>query len=338
MKKLLRRIATLLVVAVIFLLPSTSALAINSPDTASQIIWVYAYDDLLETGDQGYLVYYNIPYAALPTEPVTDSYLVILVDVDGVTQVRSVAPITYGAVPYGYNYAAAWIYFSAVDVGATGIGWNVAQKIWITGNPTLTWVPPVPPKTVADPGIDIWLPASEDTATALGTRVLYLAGRLQLAWGIDLTQIVAGGRTVLSAEGEAYFMAVIPNLSTMAPDIFAAGSIDPTTDTGITDYDTTWADQLVTDVLGTPFDLTPLADEFGVSRGLMSGFVWMLIMAAFMYPTVQYLGTKVAIVFFDFLVGFGALIAMLPWAMFLGLGVFGVLMTTFLIFYNKSSA
>lgn len=329
------RILALVVILLAILIPATNVLAIDAPDTPSEIVWVFAYDDLLEDGDQGYLVYYNIPYAALPSEPVTDSYLAVLVDVDGTTQVSSVAPVTYGTDD-GYNYGVAWIYLTYAESTAAGIGWDEAQFIWVAGNPTLTWVPADPPKTVS--GITLWKPATETTSTALGTRVLYVASRIQLEWGVDLVQIVADSRTVLNDAGMAYFMSAIPNLRTMAPDIFASGSYEPITDTSIANVGTGWADLLVTNVIGTPFDLTDMATAFGLSRGMLSGVIWMIIMGVFLYFIVMYLGTRVAIVFFDIMVVFGALIAMLPWALIVGLGIAGGALTAWCLFYKPSSA
>jgi len=336
MRKFLRRTAVALAIAVILLIPAIPVLAIDEPDTPTQIIWVYAFYDLLEDGDQGYLVSENIPYAVIPPDDtVTDAYLAILVDVDGITQVASVAPVTYGADD-GYNYGAVWIYLTEAEVTAAALGWNVAQSIWMTGNPVLTWVPPAPPKTIS--AISVCQSPTGDTATVLGTSVLYLASRLQLEWGVDLVENVADGRTVLNDAGTAYFTDVIPGLRTMAPALFASGSFDPVIDTGVANVGTGWADQLVTDVIGTPFDLTAMADAFGISRGLMSGIIWLVVMGVFLYFCVMYLGTKVAIIFFDILVVFGSLIGMIPWALIVLLGIAGILLTSFIIFYKPSSA
>lgn len=314
-------------------------LAIDDPDTDPQIRGVFAYgtaaDGLLEDGDLGFMVDYYLDYATLPDETVTDAYLVVLIDTDGVTQLRSVAP--YMFVNSGYGRGLAWIYFSASEVDSYGLSYSGNYTIWLVGNPTLDWAGD-PPKGTSK--VDYWEPVGGDTAGLLKERILYYAeNTLFKAWDSEYTLMEntsVGGK--LTTIGESYFVNVIAYLRTMAPDLFSAGEIDPITDNATGNYGTKWAEQLVNSANLTPLDFTDMAEQFHVSRGALTGMIWLVFMGAVLYFVVMYLGTKVAMLFCDVLIAMGALLGMLPWALFIGLGVFAVLLTAWILFYKPSSA
>jgi hypothetical protein len=327
------------VVAVLYTLPSIPAYAIDDPATYPQIRNVYAYgtvaDGLLEDGDMGFLVDYYLDYVVVPDEIVTDAYLVVLVDTNGTTQLRSVAP--YMFVDSGYGRGLAWIYFSASEVISYGLTYGAAYTIWLVGNPTLDWVGD-PPKITSP--VSYWEPSTGTTASLLAARVLsYAETTLFAAWGSEYTLMEntsVGGK--LTAIGESYFVGVIANLRTMAPSLFSAGEIDPISDNGTWNFGTSWADKLVLDKASTPLDFSSLATTLHMSVGAVSGLIWMIFMGVVLYFIVQSLGTRVAVLFLDILVAMGALLGMLPWALFIGLGVFAVLLTAWILFYRPSSA
>ncbi len=232
-------------------LPATPVFAIADPDTAPQISAVYVYEDLLEDGDVGILVDYYLDYAALPSETATEAYLAVFIDIDGTTQLRSVAPYTF--VNSGYRRGLIWIYFTAAEVISYGISQanEALHTVWLVGNPTLTWVPgPDPPKTIA--GIDYWQ-TSGDTAVLLALRVLYYADVLELLWALDMVEITALGNRLTSV-GENYFENVITNLRTMAPRAFSVSVISPTIED--LDYITSFGATATGDIVGTPVTLT----------------------------------------------------------------------------------
>jgi hypothetical protein len=215
-----------MIAVLLTLIVAIPVLGIADPDSAPEINSVYVYYDLVETGDIGVLIDYNIPYAALPTEIASESYFAVFVDTDGTTQLRAVAPYPFN--DGGYNRGAVWIYFSAADVTAFGInsGDQALYRVWLTGNPTLSWVPgPDPPKTIA--GIDYWQPADSDTSTLLTLRVLYLASILEAAWSEDMVAHYGVSGTRLTSTGAAYFVSVIPSLLTVAPNAFSTGTVEP---------------------------------------------------------------------------------------------------------------
>ncbi len=251
MKRLVAVLAVVLGVTGLFL-PVAGAGAIDYPDSTVRIDGVWAYENLLETGDAGFLIDYTIPYAVVPTETAYEAYMAVLVDHDGVTQIRAVAPYVF--VDSGYNRGLMWIYFSAEDVVTYGISstYQADYRVWLVGNPTLSW-PGDPPKTVAT--VDYWQPAGTSTPVLFALRVLSLADQLELEWSQDMIESTSLGNK-LTATGEEYFINVIPNLRTIAPLCFASGTLRPNPQD--IDYETEMS-AIMTDgtgtVTGSPIDL-----------------------------------------------------------------------------------
>ena len=326
----MRKLFIVLVAVLVSFLNALPVAAIAQPDSPSQIRTVYAYEDLLEDGDQGYLIDYYSDYAVLPTESITEAYLVVLIDTDGTTQLRSVAPYAFN--DDGYGRGIAWIYFSAADAPV----WNQAYFIWIVGNPTLTWAGGTPPKTIG--GIDVWQTAGTDTAQLVASRVLYYAAVLEAAWAQDMIEATSVGDR-LTTTGESYFMNAMPNIRTFAPLAFSAGTVEPVLDPDVQDFSDSWVDQIVVDITGTPLDFTDLGTALGgMSRESISLFLWLVGMAALLLPTVRFLGIKAAIIIMDFLIVAGGLIGMVSWQFLIGLGVLAVIATGYILFYRGSSA
>jgi len=243
------------VLALVFMLVhSVVAYAIADPDSPPQMSAIYVYEDLLEEGDVGVFIDYYLDYSAnaTPTETVNESYLVVFIDADGVTQLKAVAP--YAFVDNGYGRGFAWVYFSATEAAADFIdSANEANyRVWLIGNPTVPsgWTGD-PPKTIA--GIDEWY-TTGDSAVLLALRILYYADVLEVIWSLDLIEATGLGNR-LTTLGEGYFQNVIANLRDMAPACFSSGTIEP----GQEDIDYSVAFGAVATgaiVTGTPVTLT----------------------------------------------------------------------------------
>lgn len=223
MNKILNTIIALLITLYAMVAFPTSVLAIADPDTPPQVSAVYVYEDLLEDGDLGILVDYYLDYAALPSETITEAYLVAFIDTDNTTQLKAVAPYTF--VNSGYRRGLAWIYFTASEVTTHGIDQanEALHTVWLMGNPTLGWAGD-PPKTTV--GIDYWQ-TTGDTDVLFALRVLYYADILELVWGADIIEATALGNR-LTTSGVSYFTNVVANLRTIAPGCFPTGTVEPT--------------------------------------------------------------------------------------------------------------
>lgn len=253
-------VAVLLAICALVVFPAIT-LAIIDPD-GLQVNAVYVYDDLLAIGDVGILIDYFIDYTISgnpPTgETANEAYLGIFIDTDGTTQLKAIAPYAYDDL--GYGRGLIWIYFTAAEAGTHGIDRaNIAlYKIWLTGNPTLGWVPgPDPPKVIAD--IDYWQPVGTNTSTLFALRIMSLAQSLGTAWTEVLYEETPLGAR-LTAKGEDYFTNTIPNLRDMAPNVFSAGTSAPVQED--LDYSTAFGAIMtngtgtVVDALGNPPPIT----------------------------------------------------------------------------------
>lgn len=223
----IRRLLYILIASVLALLPATAALAIDEPDVPPIISAVFLFEGLLEPGDVGVFVNYNLDYTigGIPAETATESFLVVFVDTDGTTQLRTTAPFAFDAK--GYGFGVAWMYFSAAE--ATALSLNSADqalyRVWLVGNPTLTWVPgPSPPKTIST--IDIWH-TTGDMNVLLALRVLTEAQNLEIPWApLDLIETTSIGSR-LTFTGQDYFENVLPNLRNLAPAVFSSRTAVP---------------------------------------------------------------------------------------------------------------
>ena len=257
---MIRRLLYSIAIAVlVVLLTAMPVLAIADPVSPPQVLAVYIYEDLAVDGDLGILIDYYIEYAAIPSEPVTESYLASFINIDGITQIATVAPYTFQYAGYtddGYNRGMVWIYISATDVATYLIDSadEALYDIWLMGNPTVPsgWTGD-PPKTTAS--IDLWYTAG-DSAILLALDVLRLAQDLELAWALDMIETTALG-TRLTSIGESYFENVITNLRALAPSCFSVSTV-PQVQEDI-DYSTAFG-ATMTNGTGTfvasPLDLT----------------------------------------------------------------------------------
>ena len=106
----------------------------------------------------------------------------------------------------------------------------------------------------------------------------------------------------------------------------------------ITVTDVTTQSNILTDLIGTPLDLTALGAAFNMSREMISAILWFGVMGVLLFYTVKYLGTKVSMVFADFLIVAGGVLGMLTLLLTIGLFIAAVFLTGFVLFYNRSSA
>src|SRR3990172_808934 len=100
-------VAVFLLIGSFLWMPGTRVLADQAnPDSppviSGGILGIDAYRNLLETGDRGFLVYANIPYAAPPTSPENESFMWQLMSTDGLTVIGQTTGYPYEDSGYGY--------------------------------------------------------------------------------------------------------------------------------------------------------------------------------------------------------------------------------------------
>jgi len=262
----MRKLSLSIILALIILMVMPLvAFAIDEPDTVPTINASYVYEDLLEDGDCGVFIDYYIDYSVTgnPTETASEAYIAVFIDTDGSTQLKSAAPYVFQ--DSGYGRGVIWIYFTAAEVTTYSIDSanEASYRVWLIGNPTLTWVPgPDPPKTTVS--LDYWQPEGSSATTLMTLRVLSYADILELAWSQDLIEETSLGHR-LTELGQSYFMNVIPNLMAIAPNCFSSGEFDPVIEP--IDYDTTFGatfTNLTGTATGSPITLTEGANTVDV--------------------------------------------------------------------------
>ncbi len=307
-------------------------LAIGNPDEIS-VNAVYVYRNCRETGDQLYIVDYSLNYTVAPNETITEAYLCRLME--GAEELRATAPFAY--YNNGYDDGVVAIYFDAAEAPA----WQGSYNMTLIGNPLLDWPGDPPFDTVGE--FDVWQdnPMSVTKVIVAG-RIIELAYALEASWGQDMVTTADTGKDVLTKYGAAYFINVIPYLFEIAPDIYAEGEGAASTvirpevppDTSPTDY----AEDLETNILGTPLDITPVADAFGVSRGGLTALLYYGVMAFALILIARSIGSYKPVMLFSIpLVVLGAFVGV-PLIVTILAGLASLGLTSYVLFFKPSSA
>lgn len=307
-------------------------LAIDEPNSLS-INGVWVYRNCKETDDQLYIVSYSINYTSNPTESVTDAYLCRLMD--GAVELRAVAPFAY--YDDGYGDGVVSIYFDADDAPT----WDGGYTMQLAGNPFLVWNASAPLDTYTP--FDLWQDNEKGiTQQLVAGRVIDLAGDLETSWGKDMVTVDYDGNQVLTTYALAYFLNVIPYLGDIAPSVFPEGEgmiIDtvppevPPDESG-SDY----ADELETNILGTPFDFTNLADDWGVERGPLTAFIYYGIVAFVLILFARRIGSYkpvMALAIPFVILGNFVGVPLLTTAL---IGIVALFLTAWVMFYKPSNA
>lgn len=263
----MKRLITIIFVAIIALLPITQAFAVTY-----SIDQIEAYRHVVEPNDQLYMFKYT-------DSEVTDNLTFTLFVTSNNTILGTTSPYTY------HTTGIAVIYFPA----ATAPTWNGAYSVNMTGSGSAT-----------SSTFSKWSTSTTiyDTSVELTVRILYLAQH-DFTWA-TLTQTDNNGVTTLNAAGETYFVNTFPSLKSICPSLFSTmmgNAPVPQTRPKNTSAANTSDARLV----GTPFDLTGIANFMGISRewatfGLW--FIFWIIMDAMLVW--KFKATRIALWIFGF--------------------------------------
>jgi len=239
------------------------------PDATPTVDRIIIERNLLTTGDILILISANIPYASLPSTPVTETFIWRLIDTDGVTELGSTVGYAYNDDGYGYNLYS--MYFSAAEVTALGIVWGTSYAIRLSGNPANFDTPPVYNYSIAAADYTS-LSDTADVQAELEAWILTLADELNNRWGLAtsvqlLEESEAG--TVLSIYGEAFFRGAIYGLQAFAPRVFSV--IIRTIDIDDREWDTEYAENVSSQWVGSWVETSRAAGRalFGTDYNLL---------------------------------------------------------------------
>lgn len=190
-----------IVLALVFalLLPGL-VYAIGNPEGGVSIGDAYVFRNVVEAGDQLWFVRYDTSYDPVPEEEPEDTWQMALYNsTDALIATR---PLNY------YQHNIISIYLGPEEA----LVWGEAHKVRIMGMPSVfgTLTEGVNMRTRTLAGGDYW------GWDYLAGIMITQAGILEDDWAIDL--LTASGK--LNSTGKTFFLAAVPGLGTMAPEIF----------------------------------------------------------------------------------------------------------------------
>jgi hypothetical protein len=238
----------------------TPVFAMTPPDSLS-VNAVYAYENYELTGDQLYIIDFNIDYGTIPPSKADVNYVIRLMD--GATELAWTAPFPYNDNGYGHGIAA--LYFSPSDAPT----WNGNYTVILEGNPMVDWGGLFPYTSLST---FTWEsnPLSQ-TQSLVATKILAMAQELETDWSVDMIETTSTA-SYLTSNGEAYFINVIPGFTETGAGAFYGNVYQPHYP-DITRNDT-YANNLEGMSKGTILDIgTPVGNLLGVSRGVATTLV-----------------------------------------------------------------
>ena len=206
------------------------ALAIEPPDSDIGLPRIDAYDGVLVSGDLLIVVEYDVPYASLPLEVISDAYIGRFRR--GSTELQSVEPFAFN--DRGYGPGVFSFYWDATAVSTDSIEFentnSESYTITLQGKVGV-FSGSVPSATAV--ASQIQGQDATTTLTGLRARVVALAQQFEndTDWNDDpaFDDLIgtSGGITQLTTVGAEYFATAIPNLHLMVQDIFSSGVSTP---------------------------------------------------------------------------------------------------------------
>ncbi len=265
------------------------AYAIDNPNTIS-IESVRAYDSVLEDDDLLVIVQYNLAYASLPDEVITDAFIGRFKR--GTTELNSVEPFAFNDKGYGRGIFS--LYWTPTQKGTDSIEFNNPNG----ENYTLTlqgdvavFTGSVPTTTTAT----IEYRDSSDTANRLFNDIKALAQKFEndTGWNDDpdfaSLVTIEGGLDQFTSVGEEYFSNAVANLNVMIPSLFSAGRTTP-------DFEPAETNRSFEDSLNTFWDGTVADqgfDDFAAAieapRAVLTTLAALLGMALVTFVTARWL-------------------------------------------------
>ena len=196
------------------------------PGLPNDII-IYSIDcfqTVFESADMLCTSRYELDYTTFPAQDADELFVGRFVT--GTVEVNASQPYvlnttlsdTSSAPTQGYGMGLMSWYWSADDVETFNLAFNTqGYRVIVQGNPTL--FADLPPEEIFDTVTDF---TSVNVAPALAEHVKKVAALLATNWtanSITLVEVI-GNKTVLSSNGEQYFLNAIPNLDRFAPSLF----------------------------------------------------------------------------------------------------------------------
>ena len=229
------------------ILPAISVRAVIGDPDSILIDSVNVYQNLVVTGDQLWLVNYEVNYAVAPTDLPADTFFMGIYD--GATLKYSI-PLNY------YQQNILSIYWNGTDTPA--LTWNYAYTVTISGNPVYfsTLTNGVNTVSLTVSGGSYTSGTLSTSPAQLQGKCVTLATKLQTAWSIPLLTT----DKQLNSAGSVTFLAAIPGLNNICPSLFTVVAGYP----GVAPPDTRTAAYAISLVTNQSARLKSALDGIGV--------------------------------------------------------------------------
>ena len=241
--------------------------------TSLRIEDIAAFRNVRGSGDQLYLVTYYVSQNT--TYGADQLYIFRLIDSGGTEVTRTTC---YAFHNEGFGLGVVAFYLDADDAPT----WGSNVRVRISGNPLADWDGAAP---VTQSSLITWnTGTTREMQTAVSVKIMELATRLELTWGVAMTATTQGV-TILSDAGAAYFLRVVPYLSEIAPYVLGRYTFTPDYPEQKPELGQPWgtgfADYLAASIDGTIFDLSGPARSMGMERGTLTAIIYYGFVGAF---------------------------------------------------------
>lgn len=243
--------------AVMAILPGGVCFAIDNPDSTPTIIDIYAWRNVLATGDQLYIAVENTPYATTPTDYMyQDAFTWRFFN--GALELAQTTGYAFDESGYGYNVIG--FYFDASDAPV----WSGNYTVRLSGNPSVFADPPAYNFDIPA-GAYSSLTDTDDVKEDIAATIINIADDFYTYWNLNSeTTLVDENETatVLSLQGQTFFRGAIYGIQGMAPDAFPLTIIVYDTE------DRTWATTYLTN-LETQHAGTSIEEGFDAGEDIL---------------------------------------------------------------------
>lgn len=282
---------------------------------------------LLTSGDILVIVPYSIPFTVQPDDNIDKTFTFRMLSADASTEIGSVlaAPKYEG----GYGGAIVSFYISSNTT------WEEAYVFRVQQNPAFY---PVPLHWDESIGASNYSVNGTGASIYLRAKIIDVADDLSAAFGVELLATGEGGLTVLSTYGELYFIAAVPGLQAMCPELFSVQIVTPSYDKR--SWSTTLADSLRTKYAGTFIAdfMTGYAGLFSMAESSAMNFLSIILFVVIIFVSIwKFKGTMLS----GFVDGYALLLLLMLsgfWSMELNglLAFLSTLIAGVILFLNKS--
>jgi len=242
---------------------STPALAAVAQPSDLSILNVQAYENSKEDGDQLYIISYLVDFAGEYSDSIDELFIFRLLDEDGAELASAEA---YPYYNQGYGRGVVAFYLAPGECPA----WGSAVSIELSGNPLVDWDGDTPSTTAT--AVTWTTDSHSEIGQVVSGKIIYHASQLEQVWEVEMTQ-VSGSSTILSETGAAYFLRVVPYLSEVAPYVLGQ-YVFPAEYPAEKPTEDTYASDLEELISGSIFDLSATAEDWGMSRGALTGMIY----------------------------------------------------------------